>query len=415
MCMDEEDIRLPRDFRFDCLLCGDCCKGWDIPVGDEAKKRIEGLDWRMLAPDFSFKKFFLKASGNYDFNWVMCKKDDSCVFLESNKCLIHKIFGYDVKDLTCRQYPATFTKTPDGVYVGFSFACASIRENLGNPAGEFAGEYRRLWSEMSGTKADAKEIMLSQTLGLSWSAYKILEDAFTEIICEPAYSLAENIFACNNILEELASKNSKGKLGDAQVNDAVKLFESRKPLGEHPDFAKRQRIVIGFSVIPHAIKEGKIKDALNSVSYYKRFVNGGGEVKLANVGKIHLKELGEVVFTPEEEDIREYLERYFTHFLFRKSLLVPPSVLDNLKLMATGYALIRFYSSALALSRGVKETGLKEVVEALGCVDRYFLLHSTLSKTLLSDKKTEFLLRKFIDQKDYVECMLYDKSFTQPA
>ncbi|MFH1789280.1 MAG: YkgJ family cysteine cluster protein [Candidatus Altiarchaeota archaeon] len=411
-----DELSLPSGFRFECLMCGDCCGGWDIPVSEESKKRVEGLDWRVVDSRLSGKNFFCKALKDADFKWVLAKgADDACVFLEDGKCLIHKVAGYEAKDLTCRQYPATFMKTPSGVCVGFSFACRSIRENSGRPVSEYASEYEALWDEMKDERK-SRDISLAAGVKLSWSAYELLEDAFTRLILDTQGSLSEGICACTRIAAHLTAKTGKAKLDVGDVEAAASgAYGFRGKMAIDAYFPKRQRIVLGFSVIPHAEKEGKLKDALNAVTYYNRFVKGAGRVKLKNLGEVNLSGLADVEFKPEETKTKEFLVRYFTHFLFRKSLLVEPSVADNLKLMATGYALTRFYALAHAQKRGSSDTEYEDVANAVGCVDRYFLLHSTLSKTLLSNKKTEFLLRKFIDQPDYVDCMLYEKPFTLPA
>ena len=44
-------FEFPPDLRFTCSRCGDCCRGWDVPLGPGERQRLEALDWSERAPE----------------------------------------------------------------------------------------------------------------------------------------------------------------------------------------------------------------------------------------------------------------------------------------------------------------------------------------------------------------------------
>jgi hypothetical protein len=390
-------------------------------VDGKTEDALACVDWSKYSPALSGKKLFLKTKRGSPFPWVLAQRPDgSCVFLEESECLVHRVLGYDSKDLTCRQFPVKFMKTPDGVYVGFSFACKSMRENSGKPVGECLEEYGRLYGEFSARdKGKRFKVMLNKSTTLEWGAYKALESCLSDILRTEGKSIKESLYACSLFLASLekafsgkVSLSESDVLGFAKAGGTTRFY---LPIPSSPYFPSRQRVVLAFSVVNYTENTSLLGKIVNPFLYYLKFVSGKGEVNLKQVGEVKLEELGALEFDAEEEKTREFLARYFTHFFFRKSLLAPPRVSDNLKLLVIGYALIRFYSLCHALKRESSRTDCEDVSFAVGCVDRFFLLHSTQSKTLLTDRKTEFLLRTFLDDPDFEACMLDDKPFTPPA
>lgn len=107
--------------------------------------------------------FHKREDGSYAMHMV-APDDPTCVFLEESLCSIH-----EQKPTTCRQYPFQFTRTPDGLYVGASFFCTSIRDNSGRPMAEHAVELLDLIPQA---------IISEVPETVSWSDYRELEQRF---------------------------------------------------------------------------------------------------------------------------------------------------------------------------------------------------------------------------------------------
>jgi len=102
--------------------------GTDIgPLTDADLARLEGgsseTQWAHVLPD-GVEDY--RAPVRYEGQTItlMARTNDRCVFLDDDKlCLVHKVAGASTKPTICRQFPYTFTRTPDGVDVSFSMEC----------------------------------------------------------------------------------------------------------------------------------------------------------------------------------------------------------------------------------------------------------------------------------------------------
>lgn len=112
-------------------------------------------------------------------------EDPTCVFLNPDKlCEIHAELGSAAKPITCQQYPFQFTRTPDGLFIGASFFCTSIRQNSGRPMMEHSLELLELLPQA---------IVSEVPEHIDWEAYLRLEARFHQLDLDPA---------CDQLAEE---------------------------------------------------------------------------------------------------------------------------------------------------------------------------------------------------------------------
>lgn len=416
--MMEDELFFPKGFRFTCRMCGDCCKNdWAIVFDDEEKKAFEDADLSRHSESLRGVELFKRGENKLKDFWVVNHRDDSsCVLLDDEGCVFHRVVGYDKKNLTCRQFPAMFSRTPDGVFVGFSFACRSVRENYGEPVEKLRGEYEGLSKEyFRRFKSQPKNFFLAKNMELSWSAYKVLEGFLYDIL-DSGEPIANCLYSCSNFVEELKASGKKS-VSEPDVKEACEKFSLKEPAEapRKPFFARQQRIVLAFSVLPTLKSKKHSRNYLDTTKYYLRFVSGRGEVELKNLGRVNLEGIDNIEFDPQEEKTRELLMRYLKHYLHKKMLLAPPDVSDNLKVLLTGFALIRFYAACYAIKNGRQKACLEDVSDAVGYVDTHFLQHSKTSHALMANKITGVLLSRFMNDPDYEAYMLYPKPFTQTS
>ncbi|RLI98527.1 MAG: hypothetical protein DRO99_00520 [Candidatus Aenigmatarchaeota archaeon] len=88
-------IGLSCFMKWECDICGRCCKGLSVEITESDARRLESLGYDRS--DFLTKKnnkLFLKKK----FRW--------CVFLEEDmKCKIQRVHGYDSKPEICKAFP----------------------------------------------------------------------------------------------------------------------------------------------------------------------------------------------------------------------------------------------------------------------------------------------------------------------
>jgi len=152
-------LRFQATLAHACVACGGCCHGTDVgPLKDDDVAKIREIDWSPFLPadvhpgdwidevpaDRSPTGQAIRLTG---------RRHGRCVFLGDDKlCIIHKHKGSQQKPTICRQFPYTFTRTPDGIDVSFSTECRAwwkARSRATPPEGdaEQLGQIRALIAE----------------------------------------------------------------------------------------------------------------------------------------------------------------------------------------------------------------------------------------------------------------------------
>lgn len=125
---------LPVLQNWDCHVCGNCCKEYQVAISDEEKERIEAQGWEndpALSGTPLFERRGLLGSGPTQLHR---RADGSCVFLSAEgRCRIHEKFGPEGKPLFCRLFPFVLVPAGDHWRVGVRFACPSAAANKGRP------------------------------------------------------------------------------------------------------------------------------------------------------------------------------------------------------------------------------------------------------------------------------------------
>ena len=162
-------IVLEEETFFDCQACGRCCRAdWKITI--EASK-AEQL--RARGPELSVIQ---EPSGS----WSLNTKSGQCAFLLPDQlCSIHKHQGEEAKPLSCQIFPYIFHPTPDGVHVGLSHYCPSVRAKHGRPLEEHRQHIEKLAAATSWPKQN-HPIELRRGRDLGWRSYLLLEAEILE-------------------------------------------------------------------------------------------------------------------------------------------------------------------------------------------------------------------------------------------
>lgn len=122
---------LPVLQNWDCHVCGQCCKRYEVEISEDDRQRILNQSWQSR-PEFAGVPPVVRLGfiGNkYRLNR---RSDGSCVFLdEQGRCRIHSEFGSDAKPLACRIYPFVFVPAGKHWRVGVRYSCPSATSNVG--------------------------------------------------------------------------------------------------------------------------------------------------------------------------------------------------------------------------------------------------------------------------------------------
>lgn len=143
------------DGHFDCSGCGDCCRAdWNIRVEPTKASRLS----RILADQPPIEA-------------VLPKRCGQCVFLDSaQRCTVHQD-----KPLDCQLFPFVLTPTPDGLEVGLSHFCPSVRAAKGRSLAEHAERIEELAAEAELPLTLSGPYTLWGEYQVGWSGYRVWE------------------------------------------------------------------------------------------------------------------------------------------------------------------------------------------------------------------------------------------------
>ena len=158
--------------RYTCTGCGDCCRGWSVPLLPGEADRFRTLA-AALVPVERLRGAIHGARGGGIAIEALSGAGGQCVALAADqRCLVHAEHGADKKPLACRLFPFTFVATPTEVRVSLSFACPAVIDGEGPPVAEQRDEVERLYAAIAGSPYRMSidgEVALTESRKIAWS------------------------------------------------------------------------------------------------------------------------------------------------------------------------------------------------------------------------------------------------------
>lgn len=215
------------DERYHCTGCGDCCRGWAVPLrpGEADRFRAQAA---AFVPAERLAALVTRTRG-IDTLAVGA----GCAALDQEqRCRVHAAHGADAKPLACRLFPFRFVVTPDDVRVSLSFACPAVVDGEGPRLDEQRDEIARLYDAVASayTVRVADEVALSATHALRWAEAAELCAALAEAL-RGGGSLVERVCRAGAITALLLARLDDGRafaeaLAEARAGAAALVAEA---------------------------------------------------------------------------------------------------------------------------------------------------------------------------------------------
>lgn len=364
------------DQNYDCVMCGRGCKtAWQIKVAPEEAERIEQhpLGLRVINRNGSA---FDKSEDGYVIHFPNLD-DPRCGFLlDDNRCEIHAELGIDAKPVTCQQFPFMMTKTPDGIFVGASFFCTSVRENSGRPLQ--AHEPWLMERMKQGVRATIidDEVPLSEEQQTSWADYRAFEQELSRRIGEQGVDLSVQQALVLTALSGLDGAPLAQGWNDFELEDP--------PLGGKVNSALD---TCHFGLIKLFLEE-RTPERLQALD--AAFDAGQGlampefnwQESWFQLLRFQQQALGERF----EDDI----DRWVAMQVHRKALICDRPLLNNLWILALVPRFVRTYTALLTRRAGLDEARREDYYEALSTAEAQFGSNGLLADKL-SPRFNDFL------------------------
>lgn len=186
------------DARFSCQLSTACCRhDYEITLPPEAQLLIDAMPWHKLNPALAGTQLPKRPDGTLQLK----SPEETCRFLGPLKlCLIHQTLGRQPFGACC-VFPFSFARTPEGVAVGLSPICGSVRRGVGISPQERQDDLRERLIHLEPRSAQAYR--LAPGIEVSWERFRDVEKALCEFLAADDIPMRRRLYLGVQLLAAL--------------------------------------------------------------------------------------------------------------------------------------------------------------------------------------------------------------------
>ncbi len=165
------------DARFSCRMSAACCRhDYEITLPPEAQLLIDAMPWPELDPALAGTRLPQRPDGKLQLK----RPDETCRFLDRRGlCMVHQTLGRQPFGACC-VFPFSFARTPEGIAVGASPICGSVRGGLGVGFKEREEDLRERLVHAEPRSTDAYR--LAPGSEISWESFRDIEKALCDCL-----------------------------------------------------------------------------------------------------------------------------------------------------------------------------------------------------------------------------------------
>jgi len=386
-------LHAPEFVNYACQLCGWCCHQYDISFSTADFERLSKLDWGRLEPALAGKEWAapLHEFGNPDSYRLRYAADGACVFLDGNKCRMHKHVGEFGKTLGCSVYPFTFAATPSGVYTGCRFSCKAMAYGLGEPLRrrmDCLQKQLALCIAAGRVPRYGDQVVWDGRRTLPWTDYLALEEALIRVFLRDDLSLARRLFMAHKLVEIL-DQAKLDRVRGPKFREFIGILESgllleaeTEPL---PGGANRlSRMLFRQFCFLFQRRQGgsyremnlfgKLGVRLRTFWTGVQFTFGAGAPPLiAMPGPVSLAKVAALRAQALDSEAEIAISRFLAAKLYGKQhfgkLFFNYPLRPGLEFLLLSAGAVMWYARARTVARGGSETTLEDILEAIRYVD----------------------------------------------
>lgn len=368
--------------RFQCVPdCGFCCKFWDIHIDAKRKDALLERPWvETIAQDLTKREGLplFKIIGQTE-QAVLQRQRGTCSFInERQLCSIHAVEGYDAKPVACQQFPFIYYQTPRGLEVFLDHTCPEVIQNKGELV-----RVEEIQARVSGEHIlkITLPIPLTSNISLDWESYLALEDVFLKILEQPL-SYEEKILHLNRIVVELSKQlsphpNERETKTALQTAIPVDLKLVLPNLGKESAHSSKRNLYLAILIqLVESAYSGEVGPGrMGMIGLLKRILR---QWKRAGQNCFHVfnfevfyPDIQQIGFQSEVKSYKEILDRYLFHLVKRLVGTGKIPINKRVAIIATNFALVKWFSSAYAASRSQPIVTQEEIVFAIKVVEKF--------------------------------------------
>lgn len=319
------------DTYFTCTSCGKCCRsGFEIPVQADKARLIKTSEPYQKLNKAGYQPLEV-VSGQV--HLLSYNESGACHFHQDDRCALHAAHGLEYKPVICQMYPFNFVPTPDGVFVSTLFSCPAVLAGLGEPVQQQEPDLQALWNQHK-EKVPAfppirKHILVTAESTVTWPQYLELERLFLN-----AYRDHDPVRFLFNSACRLVRPDPENTRFKKALKDKNELFESL-----FEPFVWQVLCYLEEREAHPNLDEFFECLQLGSPAYSQRL---GMEIPPFEISK------------PDSQLESLAITRYVLNQWHGKLLLIGPSMVSRLVLVAAAMAVVLFDLKVLKEAEGVR-------------------------------------------------------------
>jgi hypothetical protein len=187
------------DARFSCRMSTACCKhDFEIPLPPEAQLLIDAMPWQKLGVQLSDTRLPVRSDGKLQLKAV----NETCRFLGAHRqCLIHQTLGRQPFG-PCAVFPFAFAQTPQGIAVGLSPVCGSVRLGLGVRPHDREDDLRELLVHAEPRRANG--FRLTPATEIPWENFRDIEKGLCDCLASHELPMRRRLYVGTRLLGALS-------------------------------------------------------------------------------------------------------------------------------------------------------------------------------------------------------------------
>lgn len=396
-------LSLPEGVVFACQGCGACCRSdWLIGVDARSLARLGDVEWSRVDPALGTGEKFVRLPLPHltgETHTFARTPSGSCVFLtDENRCAIHLRLGYPEKPQVCKEFPYSFVETPDGIAVGLSFACTAVRGHHGRPLGEQVAEISEILAGSYRVQRVEEPILLYAGLDIGWDDYRPIERGLLDLLGREDVPLPQALLAGSVLITLAVGLAEIERRGAARGEPAKETLrgglEALRAEGYQRVLAVATRLryprrasLAYLAPLYTWLELSRTERSRVAIvwSYYRnywRFHRGRGQLPdfITDGESFDLAAVSKVRFSTEKPETDQFLRRYWSHVLWRKTLTPMHGVFRGYHTLLALWGFMKWSAKLRAHAAGCAETTLEDVKEAVRLVEQRFVLHAQFAR-----------------------------------
>ena len=232
-------IVLDNHEKWDCHMCGMCCRGSLVPLSKADVERLRNQKWEE-EPDYRNVRIMVRQRGKQNSFRLAHRPDGSCVFLgEDGLCRIHAKLGLEAKPTICQTFPLQLVPLEKHAVLTTRRACPSAAADLGSDVSKYLPSIKKLVAQERLRAEPIRPPQIKMGEARDWKTARVVLECAGKLLQDQRYPPVRRVVHALQYAA-LLSKAKTRSLTDQQIAELARTLAELAPEESKPFFSDRQ-------------------------------------------------------------------------------------------------------------------------------------------------------------------------------